>query len=68
MARQTGGAGSAEALATCTTHLSQIRGALQMLGFEGVTRFCVSLEQVVKSFQDDPACANKTAIAVVDRS
>jgi chemosensory pili system protein ChpA (sensor histidine kinase/response regulator) len=64
----TGRAGSAQALATCVTHLSQVRGALQMLGFDGVTRFCELLERVVKGFHNDGAVAHKTAIAVVDRS
>ena len=68
LALSTGRAGRVHALATCATHLSQVRGALQMLEFDGVTRYCECLEQAVKSFQDNHALATNTAIAVVDRS
>ncbi len=68
LALSTDRAGRSAALAICATHLSQVRGALQMLEFDGVTRFCGNLEQVVKSFQDDHTRADKTAIAIVDRS
>ena len=35
------------ALEVCETHLKQVRGALSMLGLDGVTRYCEALEQTV---------------------
>ena len=61
-------AGGTQELAACATHLRQVRGALQMLGFDGATRFCEVLEDTVKSFEDGGTSLTNNAVAVVDRS
>ena len=63
----TTGAGSSRELASCATHLRQVRGALQMLGYDGATRFCEALEDAVKSYGDGRTRATAKNIAIVDR-
>ncbi|HTP94819.1 MAG TPA: Hpt domain-containing protein [Burkholderiales bacterium] len=57
-----------QALATCITQLGQVRGALQILGLDGVTRFCEALEETFKGFDDGPLRLTKESIAVLDRA
>ena len=60
-------ASSTQELAACAMHLRQVRGALQMLGYDGATRFCEVLEEAVKSLEEDRARVTKNAVAIVDR-
>jgi chemosensory pili system protein ChpA (sensor histidine kinase/response regulator) len=54
-------------LSTCEDHLRQVRGALQFLGLEGVTRFCAALETTVKGLTSGADKLSRSAFSIVDR-
>jgi len=54
-------------LSTCEDHLRQVRGALQFLGLEGVTRFCAALETTVKELASGAGKLSRSAQSVMDR-
>ena len=55
-------------LAACTTHIGQVRGALQMLRMQGPTLLCETLEGAVADFRSGKLRPNRLNVPVVDRA
>lgn len=52
----------------CLTHLHQVTGAVQMVGLEGVARFCQEIERLASALEKQEISASPDAVATVGRA
>jgi chemosensory pili system protein ChpA (sensor histidine kinase/response regulator) len=52
----------------CLTHLHQVTGAVQMVGLEGVARFCQETENLVSALEKQEVAASADVLKVVNQA
>ncbi|HEX5804694.1 MAG TPA: Hpt domain-containing protein, partial [Azospira sp.] len=66
--KQFSGGGDATQLKFARTHLHQVRGALAIVGLDGVTQFVDSLEGLIDDFEQQKVAPEAERIALVQRA
>ncbi|MGL5986443.1 MAG: Hpt domain-containing protein, partial [Burkholderiales bacterium] len=60
--------GDASQLKFARTHLHQVTGAVQMVGLDGVARFCEEIEALVSAFEKTEVEASADHIAAIEQA
>jgi chemosensory pili system protein ChpA (sensor histidine kinase/response regulator) len=55
-------------LGACGEQVRQVRGAIQMLALDGLSRFCIAMEQAVNALVGSPPSADPLSVSMVDRA